>query len=374
MVPGTPAGLVSDEERALFDSMPALGGMVREAYSGALAKKTKSSYDTGYRRYANWCEANGLEPLPVSESKLSFFVVYLALFVQMPSLQKYLSGIRSAQIDSLAYWPDTRQWLRFDRVLRFLKKKYGCEDGKPPRRPITTDLLAKMFATLDFNTHDDRLFAAASAMAVYSLWRGSEFLFSASAPVSQRLLLKDLSWATSGNRQCAAVRLSQTKTKWWRNDVVTKATEVGGATCPVQALQRYLFAPSSSLSASSFLFTLADGSPLSRPWMLEKTQRVLAAAGLSDSRFRSVSWRGGGALSARRAGISDSVIKALGRWQSNAFMYYLPVESADLAVAQSALARAKPPAARGRPAAVLGFSSASLFQGEDFDDLRVSGV
>lgn len=359
----------SSTAAALHRASPGLTSLVHAAYSRALGGSTRSCYSTAERKYVDWCSANSISPFPASEEALCFFVVYQALFIQLPSVLKYLSGIRSAHIDRAIPWPDTTGWLRFGRILRFLKKKYGCHLTALPRRPITVDILEAFTSVLNFKSHDDRLFFAASCMAVFSFWRGTEFLFSKASDQRQNLLYNRFSWSGSGRNTGCAVRLLHTKTKWWRCDVVTRVAGTRTTACPVKAMAAYLSASSSVLTSSSFLFTLANGEPLSRSWMMAKTTAALQAAGLSDDRYCSFSWRGGGALSARRAGISDSTIKALGRWESNAFMFYLPTESSDLVAAQLALARSKPPAPRGRLAQALEFSSSSLFSEEDFGDL-----
>lgn len=349
--------------------MPALGSLVGQAVSHALEPGTVSSYSTAAKRYKKWCLANGMPPYPVSEEKVCYFVVYQALFVGLPTVYKYLSGIRSAQLDMGIAWPETAGWHRFSRVMRFLKKKYGCAVSAPPRRPITTEVLEAFLPTLDLSLHNDRLFFAASCLAVFCFWRGSEFLFSAGSATNHHLLLGQFQWTGSGRNTGVSIRLLHSKTKWWRRDVMTRASSTGTAACPVKAVAAYLSASKLGLSAKSFLFTLADGAPLSRSWMLARTARALADANIDDDRYRSVSWRGGGALSARRAGVSDSVIKMLGRWQSNAFMFYLPATVGELSSAQFALARAKFAGPRGRQGPVLGFSSGSLFGEEELGDV-----
>lgn len=292
-------------------------------------------------------------------------MVHKALFIEIPSVLSYLSGIRSAQLDRGITWPDTSSWHKFRRVLRFLKKKYGCELTATPRRPITVAVLVAIKRTLDLALPDDRMFFAASCMAVFCFWRGSEFLHEKKHDTDQQLLFRRMSWAGSGRNTACIVQLLRTKTKWWRRDVTTSAVRTGGEACPVQAMSDYIARSTRAFTASSFLFALENGDPLSRQWMMARTTRALRAAGILDDRYRSFSWRGGGALSARRAGLSDSVIKLLGRWTSNAFMFYLPVEHAELSSAQVMFAKANFPRPRGRLDPVLGFCSSSLYSDGD---------
>ena len=55
-------------------------------------------------------------------------------------------------------------------------------------------------------------------------------------------------------------------------------------------------------------------------------QRCLAYCGLDTSRYKSHSFRIGGACHAADRGYSDGQIRALGRWKSDAFKVYLRSE------------------------------------------------
>jgi hypothetical protein len=63
-------------------------------------------------------------------------------------------------------------------------------------------------------------------------------------------------------------------------------------------------------------------------------QCLLSALGFVSDGFNGLSWRAGGAISARAAGIPFSIIKLLGRWESSAALFYLPGTNVDLATAQ----------------------------------------
>ena len=57
-----------------------------------------------------------------------------------------------------------------------------------------------------------------------------------------------------------------------------------------------------------------------------EVQRCLAYCGLDTSRYKSHSFRIGGACHATDRGYSDAQIHALGRWKSDAFKVYLRSE------------------------------------------------
>jgi hypothetical protein len=103
------------------------------------------------------------------------------------------------------------------------------------------------------------------------------------------------------------------------------------------------------------------------------TMSLLGRLNLSLSAFKGLSWRAGGAISARAAGVPLSVIKALGRWESSAVLCYLPGSQVDLASAQRRLGRITADSVRtaGTSAFLVGgFDSRGLWRDEDFKDVQ----
>ena len=70
------------------------------------------------------------------------------------------------------------------------------------------------------------------------------------------------------------------------------------------------------------LFCNADFSPVSLHQFNTELQRCLTYCGLDLSRYKSHSFRIGGACHAADNGFSDAQIRALGRWKSDAFKVY----------------------------------------------------
>ena len=66
-----------------------------------------------------------------------------------------------------------------------------------------------------------------------------------------------------------------------------------------------------------------DGQPLSRRRLVFKVCEALAAQGFDLSHFSGHSFRIGAATTAVEVGISDALIKHLGRWKSEAYSAYI---------------------------------------------------
>ncbi|KAK7492312.1 hypothetical protein BaRGS_00016409 [Batillaria attramentaria] len=88
------------------------------------------------------------------------------------------------------------------------------------------------------------------------------------------------------------------------------------ADCPVTLMAQYL---SRHGSTPGPLFTGTQNLPVSRSQFNEQLRRALAFCKLNTSLFKSHSFRIGAATTAAAKGLSDSQIRQLGRWRSDAF-------------------------------------------------------
>ena len=126
-----------------------------------------------------------------------------------------------------------------------------------------------------------------------------------------------------------------------KTDQYGKGTEVFlGATeddiCPVEAVTSYV--ARRGASPGSF-FRSESGAPLSKAQFVDKVRAALARAGVQQAGYSGHSFRIGAATTAAQAGLPDSVIQALGRWSSPAFLRYIRTPREELAQYSSPLAR-----------------------------------
>jgi len=105
--------------------------------------------------------------------------------------------------------------------------------------------------------------------------------------------------------------------------------------CPVQALVQYL---ANRGGTSGPLFILPNFKPLTRAMYSAALANALKELKMDSRHFNTHSFRIGVATSAKRAGISDSHLKALGRWKSDTYLKYIRVSPQDLANLSKALA------------------------------------
>ncbi len=145
----------------------------------------------------------------------------------------------------------------------------------------------------------------------------------------------------------------------------------GAFSCPARAMLNYLSRSSIVLADNDFLFSLEDGSPLSRGYMMKRTAEVIRSLGIDMSAFNGFSWRGGGAVSAKMAGLPIDTIKALGRWSSNAVLVYIPFSLSELELHRKTVGSISHESATNSGSSLFvdgGFDSHGLFVESDFAD------
>jgi len=70
-------------------------------------------------------------------------------------------------------------------------------------------------------------------------------------------------------------------------------------------------------------FRFLNKEPLTKSKFTQEVWNAMEAVGLPHTQFAGHSFRIGAATAAARAGVEDSVIRTLGRWNSSAFLAYI---------------------------------------------------
>ena len=365
---------------------PALAAFVDEALVNHVVRGTKSSYNTAARQYADFCSVRGLQAFPVEAITFCGWLITLASRVRVSSFPVYTSGVRYAQ--GLLGFP----WLLrgnecVRRTIRWLKRRCP-EPGKSQKVPVTIAVLRVIFLLLpgwpemgDMSA-DDRVFAAASLMAVCGFLRGGEFLTS---PRSDRPLLRFecVSISTVGSGEAVIVSVEQPKARFWLTDAKVPCFAACGdddTFCPVRLWSDYVILSPVPLLPGRAAFLTSCGRPLSKAFMLKRTSALLAQSGIRfvdslgrELAVRASSWRAGAVRSAIDAGVSEPVIKTFGRWDSSAWSSYLLESTLDLQGATVSMWAS--PRTRSLPHGLLGpqvgeFVSSSYVEDVDNREMR----
>ena len=90
--------------------------------------------------------------------------------------------------------------------------------------------------------------------------------------------------------------------------------------CPITAVLAFI---SRRGTSEGPFFLLSNNQPLTKQLFVTHVRQALHELGLPEHHFAGHSFRIGAATAAAKAGIEDSVIRALGRWNSAAFLTYI---------------------------------------------------
>ena len=155
-----------------------------------------------------------------------------------------------------------------------------------------------------------------SPWAFFGMLRSSEYTsptISNYFPEST-LQLTDISFSL--NQQFAIIVIKQSKTDPFKAGCTIRVAATNSVICPVTALRQYLHVRVPVVVGPLFLFQ--NRCFLTRQFVSDFLHRALPNINCNTHSFRI-----GGASAAASAGVSDAVIKILGRWSSDAYRRYI---------------------------------------------------
>ena len=295
---------------------------------------TTRTYDSRKRRFLRFCQEAGLTPLPLSEDIFCLFVAHLSQEnLQFASIWTYLSAIRHLQITASLSDPFTHN--AFPRLSYVLQGVRRTRAPHPERRlPITPQILSLLHNTWAGPhppTYESRLHWAACCLGFFGFLRVGEFTArNSSAPPNPGIIeIQDISRAPGDTPQYLCIHLRVLKTDPFGRGVHIYLGRTNAIICPVAAILSFLVVRPSHLSGP--LLQFADGTTLTRSFLITAVKRALSTAGIDPSRYSGHSFRIGAATSAALAGLPDHTINMLGRWESSAYALYIRTPAHQLA-------------------------------------------
>ena len=294
-----------------------------------LAESTHRTYRAGVNKYISFCFAFHVnDPFPVSEATLCYFVVSMALQGLAPATVKtYLAAVRHAQV--IRGFPDLRDGSSLPRLQLVQSgiRRERARQGPPPRTrlPITPPILRRIKSTLMAarpQARDDTMLWAAATVCFFGFFRAGEITVPSASAYDSTIHLAwgDVTADAGTPPQKVRVFLKRSKTDQFGRGVEVWLGATGDDLCPVAAVLAYVVSRGSTPGP---FFRCEDGSPLTKPRFVERVRVAMAAAGIEERGYSGHSFRIGAATAAAEAGLEDSVIQALGRWSSSAFLRYI---------------------------------------------------
>ncbi|RUA06911.1 MAG: hypothetical protein DSY43_00975 [Gammaproteobacteria bacterium] len=259
--------------------------------------------------------------LPISAPTLALFIAYLFDRNYAPStVNTYVSAI--GYFHKLQGFSDPTKIFFILQMLRGYGKIGMRLDS---RLPITMPILHKIVssaAQLSDTYYITCQFQAMCLFAFNAFARVGEITFSPSGNI---IHLRQLSKLLNDNKEVHALKITFLNYKHcYNNGQFCLVISRQSTCCPVLFMLEYLRLRGSKPGP---LFQSQEGLPVSRSEFTSRLSAVIKLCGLDPSRYKGHSFRIGAASHAADKGMSDSQIRTLGRWKSNAFLKYIRVQS-----------------------------------------------
>ena len=232
--------------------------------------------------------------------------------------------------------PNPLPYNRLYRVIRGIKRTQGARFKKPPRIPITPELLTQLGRNLWNSTNklqDKLMLWTAMLTAFHGFLRVSEYTAShvRSFDPLVTLCYEDV---TINSLNSITINIKASKTDPFRQGTSIHLFRNNSPLCPVQALMSFR---ASHPNKTGPLFTWHDGRYLTRSGLARVLMKIKPKHLRSMS---SHSFRIGAATTAAAAGYPRWLIQALGRWSSNCYKDYIRIpqntlQNVSISLAQS---------------------------------------
>ena len=232
--------------------------------------------------------------------------------------------------------------VRLEQVMRGIKSTQARAGIRGAvRLLVTLDILRKLKAVCEPHRDGVMLWAAA-ALCFFAFLRAGERKVPPDIEYDQaaHLSFEDVAADSLERPEVIRVRIKASKTDPFRVGVDVFIGKTGDELCPVMAILTYMVARG---GCQGPLFVFRDGKYLTRPRFVGEVKEALGKAGIDLTGYSGHSFRSGAATAAAAKGISDSTIKMLGRWKSEAYQLYIKTPRDQLAAVSRQLVKQNPP-------------------------------
>lgn len=276
------------------------------------------SYETGLAAFDQFRSLQRLSnSWPPKLETVVKFVAFLSIKGLSPNTAKsYITSIGfKCKIQGLS---DVSTNFVVQKMLEGMKRLGQRSDT---RLPITEDILTQLALKLPgvcTNSYESKLFRAAFSLAFWGLFRVGEITATKGRNIDHILAVHDITM--NANIGVLRIHLRFSKTDQTGQGVFIDLKRVGSIVCPFDSMKQYLAARP---SVNGPLFIHFNGKALTRYQFSAVLNKTLIFAGVNPAKYKSHSFRLGGATAMSVAGKSVDEIKLMGRWKSCAYKTYI---------------------------------------------------
>ena len=253
------------------------------------------------------------------------------------AVRLYLCAVRHLQVTIGLPDPSFSSFPCLEYVLRGLRRS-SLSHSRPLRLPVTPDVLHAIFSVWSRAppSFDRTMLWASFCLGFFGFFRSGELTCpSLEAFWPDMLSPADITVDSHVDPSYISVFLKRSKTDPFGAGLSVHVGRTGDQLCPVAAILAYLAIRPPSPGP---LFVFQDGSSLSQQHLVDALRQALSSAGIDASRFNGHSFRVGAVTTAAQAGLSEPLIKTLGRWRSSSYSLYIRTPRQQLTSVSSVLA------------------------------------
>ena len=284
----------------------------------ALASTTISVYRRAWALF-NYCAYHVLNiktdiSLPLNNKQILMFISFLNMYgFASASITTYITAI--SYVHKFGNFLDLTIHFSVQKTLAAVNRLTGKLDS---RLPITIFILARLVNSLGTtvtNKYHQVLLKAMFTTAFFGLFRIGEITSD-----SMHMVCLEVAQCKLVNGELNIIIKHFKHNVSQHPIIITLKKQSDEDICPVKAMNDYL-AIRGSLPGP--LFCYLNGKPVNRNFFSQKLKYSLNFCGYDTKRYKCHSFRIGGASYFSSLGYSDSQLKTMGRWNSNAFLAYI---------------------------------------------------
>lgn len=298
----------------------ALERLVREraeALSRSLDISSRHTYASALNSWLAFINMHHFEIEPTPDT-LSYFIVYMSHHISPRSVKSYLSGlVQQLEPD----FPSIREVRSSRLVTRTMK---GClkSFAKPIQRKNPLSIFDLQYLETRFQhsqTHDDHLFLALLVTGFHGLLRLGEMVFPDNVNLRDwRKITRRNSLTLTQTRYQFVLTTHKADKFYEGNKVIIQAFD-NSPFDPLPIFSRYLSSRDRLFPAASPLWLMSSGDIPTRSFFVSRFRIFFSKS------YGGASMRAGGATHLAELGTSPHIIRALGRWKSEAWEVYIRV-------------------------------------------------
>ena len=292
--------------------------------SCAWTEGTLETYASGLLSWHAYCDTKSIPEVqraPASPVLVTSFLASMAGLFSNKTLHNYVHGVRAWHILHGSAWNMNEGELK--TMLKAAEKLTPASSRRKKRQPYTPEFMTAVKHQLNLEAPLDAAVFACLTTCFYAAARLGEFTVRHLDAFDPVLHVTPASLSTSRNREgdeLTVLHLPRTKVSVQGEDVYWAMQD--GDTDPVAALKHHQQLNSPPENGHLFAYHHIKGyRPLTKTKFLERVGTAARAAGLEPLQGHGI--RIGATLEYLLRGVPFDVMKAKGRWASDAFHLYL---------------------------------------------------